>query len=155
MPPKSLRIISVGALKTPHWKDACTHYSKRLTPWCKIDNRIVKDGDSALPIAQRNLKEGQKIIAAINPKDHLICLDEGGKILSSKQFANLLDKLESRTPCFIIGGAYGLDEAVKKACHTSLSLGPMTLPHELAHVVLLEQLYRAFTILRKIPYHHE
>ncbi len=155
MPPKSLRIISVGALKTPHWKDAASHYTKRLSPWCKMESRIVKDGDSALPITKRNAKEGQNILAAINPKDYLICLDEQGKTFDSKKFAAFLDQLQSRNPCFIIGGAYGLDETVKKACHSSISLGPMTLPHELAHVVLLEQLYRAWTILHNIPYHHQ
>ncbi len=153
MPPKSLRIISVGAIKIPHWKDASTHYTKRLSAWCKVEKHMVKDGDSALPINQRKLKEGQKILTAINPKDHIICLDEGGKPFNSKQFAAFLD--ECRSPCFIIGGAYGLDENVKKASKSCISLGPMTLTHELAHVVLLEQIYRAFTILHKIPYHHE
>ncbi len=153
MPPKSLRIISVGALKIPHWKDASAHYTKRLTPWCKIEKHVVKDGDSALPIAQRKLKEAQKILTAINPREHVVCLDEGGKNLTSKQLATFLDTVGPA--CFIIGGAYGLDDTVKKACNSCLSLGSMTLPHELAHVVLLEQIYRAFTILHKIPYHHE
>ncbi len=152
---KNLRIISVGTLKTKHWKDAASHYLGRLKHWRNIEVRSVKDGDAALPIPERNYKEGQKILVTLNPKDYIICLDEHGKTMTSKQLATFLQNLENRTPCFIVGGAFGLDDTVKKASHYTLALGPMTLPHELAHVLLLEQIYRAEAILRNVPYHHE
>ncbi len=154
---KPLRIISVGALKTAHWKDASAHYNKRLKQWRNVEHLIVKDANQALSIPERNMKEGQKIIATLKPKDYIICLDEHGKTLSSKDFANFLQNLtlQAKTPCFIIGGAFGLADCVRKTAHYMLSLGPMTLPHELAHVLLLEQIYRAEAILRNIPYHHE
>ncbi len=155
---RPLHILSVGTIKTPHWKDAANHYLQRLKHWRNIEHKTVKDGDSKLPIPERNAKEGQKILAALSPKHYIICLDEHGKTFTSKQFANFLQKVSednSKIPCFVVGGAFGFDESVKKACHYTLSLGPMTLPHELAHVLLLEQLYRAEAILRNIPYHHE
>ncbi len=157
MAKKSLKIIAVGTLKTAHWKNAAEHYKKRIQHWCQIDEVIVKDGQSALPIAKRKSFEAQKIISNIQSTDLAICLDEGGKSFTSKEFASFLGKISdnsSKTPCFIIGGAFGLDVTVLNVSAHRLALGTMTLPHELAKVLLLEQLYRAESILRNTPYHH-
>ncbi len=157
MAKKPLRLLHVGALKTPHWKDAAAHYLQRLQHWRTVQQTIVKDGNSALPPAERNKWEGQKLIEAIKPHEYIICLDERGQSFTSKDFAKFLEKNSeniTRPPCFIIGGAFGLDPMVREKSHYLLSLGPMTLPHELARVVLLEQLYRAEAIVRGVPYHH-
>lgn len=154
---KPLRILAVGQLKTPHWKAAAAHYMERLRRWRDLREHLVKDGDAALPPAQRNTLEGQRLLAALNPEDSGICMDERGTAYTSTAFADLLERLSkngTRVPCFIMGGAYGLDKAVRNAAALVISLGPMTLPHELARVVLLEQLYRAECILRRVPYHH-
>ncbi len=158
MAKKPLRIIAVGALKSPHWKSAATHYKERIQHWRQVQEIIVKDGDAALPIAERNLKEGQKILAALNTRDTIICLDEKGKNFTSRDFAKFLEEISEnaiRPPCFIIGGAFGLDAAVRQKAQYCLALGPMTFPHELARVLLYEQLYRAECIVRNIPYHHD
>ncbi len=157
MAKKPLRIVAVGALKTAHWKQAAAHYTQRIQHWRALQEIIVKDGDAALPVAERNAFEGQRLLASLTPQDIVICLDEKGKNYTSQDFAKFLQHISenaTRTPCFIIGGAFGLDDKVRKAAQYKLALGPMTLPHELARVLLLEQLYRAEAIVRGVPYHH-
>ena len=154
---KPLRLLAVGQLKAPHFKQAAEHYLERLRRWRALTVTLVRDGASALPAPQRNAEEGQRLLAQLTPQDVLICLDERGTAMGSPDFARFLERLSenaTRTPCFVLGGAYGLDVTVREAATHILSLGPMTLTHELARVVLLEQLYRAECILRKVPYHH-
>jgi 23S rRNA (pseudouridine1915-N3)-methyltransferase len=118
---------------------------------------VVKDADAGLPEPDRGRLEGQRLLQAVRTDDYLICLDERGTSMPSRAFAAFLDEISAhaaRTPCFVLGGPFGLAEAVRSRAGYILSLGPMTLPHELARVVLLEQLYRAEAILRKTPYHH-
>ncbi|MDR3045909.1 MAG: 23S rRNA (pseudouridine(1915)-N(3))-methyltransferase RlmH [Desulfovibrio sp.] len=154
---KSLRLLAVGKLKTPFWQQAAAHYLERLRHTWRVTETLVRDGDAALPPAKRNADEGTRLLAALGPADIVVCLDERGKAHTSREFAALLDRLtENATavPCFVIGGAYGLDDAVLKRAALRVCLGPMTFPHEMARVVLLEQLYRADCILRGSPYHH-
>lgn len=154
---KAIRLISVGRLKVSFWKEAANHYQKRLMNWRPLTCTEVRDGDAALPMDKRKSIEGKRILEAISPQDVTLVLDERGKELSSTEMAALLCKLDREAEgraCFIIGGAFGLDEVVRKRARHILRLSAMTLPHELARVVLLEQLYRAECILRKVPYHH-
>lgn len=154
---KPLRLISVGRLKTPFWKDAAAHYLARITRWRRLECTEVRDGDAALPPDRRNALEGRHILEALTPQDVPLVLDERGCSLTSPQLAALLRQLDQEArgrACFIVGGAWGLDEAVRGRAYRLISLSAMTLPHELARVVLLEQLYRAECILRKVPYHH-
>ena len=155
---KKLRIIAVGALRSPHWKAAAAHYLERLKHWRRIHEHVVKDADASLPEAERVRLEGQRLLRTVRTDDYLICLDERGKNMSSRAFAAFLDEVSTKassTPCFVLGGPFGLAETVRSQARFLLSLGPMTLPHELARVLLLEQVYRAESILRKTPYHHE
>ena len=154
---KPLRLLSVGKLKVPFWKDAAAHYSQRINRWRRLECVEVRDGDPALPQAQRNELEGRRLLEALGPQDVPLVLDERGLSLTSPQLAALLRQLDQEArgrACFIVGGAWGLDEAVRGRACRLISLSAMTLPHELARVVLLEQLYRAECILRKVPYHH-
>ena len=154
---KHLRIAAVGALRSPHWKTAAAHYLERLKHWRRIHEHVVKDADAGLPEAERVRLEGQRLLQAVRTDDYLICLDERGKNMSSPAFAAFLNEISenaSRTPCFVLGGPFGLAEAVRSQARFVMSLGPMTLPHELARVLLLEQVYRAETMARKLPYHH-
>ena len=117
----------------------------------------MRDGDAALPPDRRNSLEGRRILEALAPQDVPLVLDERGLSLTSPQLAALLRQLDQEArgrACFIVGGAWGLDEAVRGRAYRLISLSAMTLPHELARVVLLEQMYRAECILRKVPYHH-
>ncbi len=147
--------IFVGKLKSPFWRSAADHYQTRLKRWYTYKEILVRDGSGTH--AEKKAREGQTILAKITSRDLVICLDEHGSTMTSPALAaNLQTWFEHpvKAPCFIIGGAYGLDRAVLDRADLTLRFGPMTFPHELARVMLLEQLYRAATILRKIPYHH-
>jgi len=155
---KPIRILTVGRVKAPFWKDAIEYYRERLIRWRTLTETCVRDSDPSFSIQDRITQESRAILAALTPYDIPICLDEHGMSLTSRQFAAFLAKLSSnanRIPCFIIGGPYGYNESVLKAAYKTIAFGSITLPHELARVILFEQLYRAEAILRNIPYHHE
>ncbi len=151
-----IRILAVGKIKTSFWQQAIEHYTKRIAYGYELSMNIVKDADSALPMAKRIETEAERIKKFLSPNDVIICLDEKGKSLTSRDFATFLQSVWERgkTPCFIIGGAFGLSADIKQEAAHLLCLGAMTLPHELARVVLCEQLYRAGTILSGTGYHH-
>ena len=98
-------------------------------------------------------KEAEAIRASLRPDDHLIALMEEGKPLASEPFARRLDQLGNQRLAFVIGGADGLTDALKASARWQLSLSPMTFPHELARLMLIEQLFRAQAILQGSPYH--
>lgn len=155
---RTLRILAVGRIRTPFWQQAATHYMERIRHNCRLTETVVKDGGAALPPTARNADEGARLIAAMGPTDIVVCLDEHGRNMTSRDFAGFIERLTenaTRTPCFVIGGAFGLDKSVLQRAEHKLALGPMTFPHEMARVVLLEQLYRVDAILRGAPYHHD
>lgn len=155
---KPLHLISVGRPKAVFWRDAAAHYLERLRHWRNVSESVIRDAESALPSAKRKAGEGKRILDAITRHDIAVCLDEHGRAMTSPRFSQFLEDMSSdltRTPCFIIGGPFGLDKAVLERAVHIISLGPQTLPHELARVVLLEQIYRAECIARNTPYHHE
>lgn len=151
-----IHIASVGRLREPHWKNAAETYIKRLRHGYDLIETVIKDGDSSLSAADRANLEGERLLQALKGNLKVVCLDERGGAMTSVQFARFLQQCfdTASMPCFVIGGAYGLSEAVKARADMLLSLGPMTFPHELARVLLLEQLYRADCIVRGRPYHH-
>lgn len=154
---KNIKLIAVGKIKEPFWAEAVDHYRKRLAHSLKIQEIIIKDGNARLPYAERNAEEGERILAAITPTDIPICMDEHGKTYTSVALADFIENLSldgNRSPCFIIGGAFGLSPAVLTTCRHKISLSPMTFTHEMARVLLFEQLYRADAILKGSPYHH-
>lgn len=153
---KRVRILAVGRLKVPHWLDAAGHYQNRLAHSLRLDIVNIKDADANASLVRRKEQEGERLLKQSRPGDVLICLDEGGKTLNSRQFAELLRGVfdAGKAPCFLIGGAYGLAEGVKAAAQHCISFGPMTFPHEMARVMLLEQLYRVENILAGTGYHH-
>lgn len=150
-------VISVGKLKSAHWQAAAKDYITRLRRVWQISEIVLRDGGAALTPEQRSKEEGTRILGALDNDQIVICLDEQGKHLTSRQFAGFLSDCfanRARYPCFIIGGAYGLDGEVKARASHCLCLSAMTFTHELAQVVLWEQLYRAHSILGGSPYHH-
>ena len=152
-----MRLLCVGKVKTPFWREAAAHYAERLGRWRRVELVEVRDGDAALAPAARSAQEGKHLLEALGPSGMpLIALDEGGEALDSPGLAALLRRLDEQAlrPTFVIGGPFGLSPEVRAASTRRLSLSAMTWPHELARVLLLEQLYRAECILRKVPYHH-
>lgn len=153
-------VIAVGKLKERFWKDACEEYLKRLQPYAKMTVREVADIDPAKAggIEAAREKEGAAICAALDVlgSAHMTLLDIGGRERSSEDLSRRLDTLAlggANSFAFVIGGSDGVSEAVRRRANETLSFGPITLPHNLARVVLLEQLYRAQKISRGEPYH--
>ena len=144
-------VIAVGKLKERFWKDACAEYLKRLSAYTAVTVREVPDSTIE--------REESAVLAAFDklPADaHIILLDIQGKQASSTQLADKLETLAVKGVShvvFVIGGSDGVTPAVRARCNERLSFGPITLPHNLARVVLLEQVYRAHKIMRGEPYH--
>ncbi len=151
-----IHCIIVGKPRSPHWREAAQAYELRLRRSFAMQVTAVKDGDASLGPEERMRIEGERIMRVLRPSDLAVCLDENGETMRSEAFARFLRLSldQGRRPCFIVGGAYGLARAVRGCCAKALSFGPMTFPHELAYVMLLEQLYRADMIMRGSPYHH-
>jgi 23S rRNA (pseudouridine1915-N3)-methyltransferase len=132
-----ISLIAVGRLRPPY-QDDVEHYRKMLAGRVKVD--------------QVEVREDEKVLPRIPDRAHTVLLSSDGKELTSEEFSDWLEerRRNGRDLCFVIGGPKGIDlEADER-----LSLGPMTLPHQLARVVLLEQLYRAHKILAREPYHY-
>lgn len=147
-------IICVGKIRASFWREAVAHYLQLLAPWRTVSITEIRDKRLG---TQGLAQEGEEILAKLAPQDFPIVLDAGGQVKSSPQFAQMLrdcDEKKMKRPAFIIGGPWGLAAAVLDRCPLKISLSAMTWPHELARVLLLEQLYRAENILRGGPYHH-
>lgn len=155
---RSARFLWVGKLKEPFFRDAAAHYIDRLKPLLPFEEIVLRDASGKLPPSEKSKRECRVILETLDPKDFVVCLDERGQELSSRQLAEKLrvwtEDLNIR-PCFVMGGAFGLNAAVRSRACLVWSLGRITMPHELARVVLLEQVYRAAAILKGIPYHHD
>ncbi len=153
-----ITVVAVGKLKERFWQDACAEYLKRLQPYARVDVREVPDVDPARAggVSAARDKEGSSILAALPPHAHVVLLDIGGTERTSVEFSQRLDALALRGRsdiAFTIGGSDGVSEGVRTRADETLSFGRITLPHNLARVVLLEQLYRAMKISHGEPYH--
>ena len=151
-------IVAVGKLKERFWADACAEYLKRLQPYAKTEVREVADVDPARAggVDAAREREGAAVLAALSASSHVVLLAIDGKERSSEGLARRIDELKLRGTSdivFVVGGSDGVSDAVRARADETLSFGPVTLPHNLARVVLLEQLYRAQKISRGEPYH--
>ncbi len=149
-----LSLVAVGKLR-PAFREVCDDYLARLARFVRVIEREVREAGRAGTEAQQREVEGVRLIEAIDPQTPIVLLDLAGAKWSSEQLAVELDRwrLEGRDRAVVIGGATGVSAAVRERAQVTWSLGPLTLPHELARVVVLEQLYRASTILQGTPYH--
>lgn len=156
----TVQIVCVGKLKEKYWVSACEEYAKRLKPFCKF--RIVELPESRLPNHPSDAEieagleiEGKKILEAVGSSVCIpLCIE--GKTISSPQLAKEIEKQTLNgisEISFVIGSSFGLWEKVKAAGSLRLSMSPMTFPHQLARVMLCEQIYRAFQILNHGKYH--
>ena len=157
----NIAIISVGKLKEKYLKMGIEEYTKRLGSYAKIDLIEVADekapenlSDADMEIVKK--KEGERILAKIGADTYVIALAIEGKMKSSEQLADDLQSLMTygrSKIVFIIGGSLGLHEDVMKRSDEKLSFSKMTLPHQLMKLVLIEQVYRAYRIIKNEPYH--
>ena len=154
-------VLCVGKLKEKYWTEAVNEYQKRLSRYCRIRISELKEErlpENASPADEEGVRvaEGRNILKAVSRDSFVIALDIGGKQLSSEQLAHKLDTLAAggRSDIdMIIGGSLGLSDEVKRRADFRLSFSPMTFPHQMMRVILLEQIYRAFKINRNEPYH--
>ncbi|MGA9228207.1 MAG: 23S rRNA (pseudouridine(1915)-N(3))-methyltransferase RlmH [Mesobacillus sp.] len=157
----NISIVTVGKLKEKYLKQGIEEYLKRLGSYAKVD--VIEVSDEKAPeelseteMVQVKQKEGERILAKINPDAHVIALAINGKLKSSEELADSLDKLATygkSKVAFVIGGSLGLSDEVLKRSDEQLSFSKMTFPHQLMRLILVEQIYRAFRINRGEPYH--
>lgn len=153
-----LTLVSVGKLSEPFIQEGCEFFAERIRRYAAL-NLIVVPEEKIPSRGKREYireQEGRRIRAKIRPEVFTVLVDERGNSLSSEAFARSLETWSSsglKEVAFILGGPYGLDDSLKEKADFRLSLASMTLTHGLAKMLLLEQIYRAFTILRGEPYH--
>jgi len=157
----NITIISVGKLKEKYLKMGIEEYVKRLGGYAKVELVEVPDekapeqlSDAEMEIVKK--KEGERILAKISDGMHVVALAIEGKMKSSEEMARDLESLMTYGTskiAFVIGGSLGLHEDVMKRADEKLSFGKMTLPHQLMKLVLVEQIYRSFRIIKGEPYH--
>lgn len=160
----NIKIICLGKIKEKYLNDAINEYTKRLSKFCKLE--IVELPDEKLPTSTSTAllnevkeKEAKLILNKLekNKSDYVICLDELGSELTSKELAAKIDNIStniSSSITFIIGGSLGLADVIKSKANFCLSFSKLTFPHQLFRVFVLEQLFRCFKILNNEQYHH-
>lgn len=154
-----ITLIAVGKTEDKYLIEGIEKYLSRLKHYINFNIVIIPDikNTKNLSEAQQKSKEAEFISKQINPTDVVVLLDEKGKKHSSISFSEYLNKQmigSVNNLVFIIGGPYGFDETIYKRSNTSVSLSDMTFSHQMVRLFFVEQLYRAFTILKNEPYHH-
>lgn len=149
----TINLVCVGNLKEKFWKDAAEEYKKRLSKFCKLNIIEVQEQNKYDDIEKIKQIEGEDICTKLEGKSYL--LDIGGNQYASEEFATELKlaALVNSTLTFVIGGSYGVSGKVRSAVRSRISFGKATYPHNLARIILLEQIYRAFMINSGAKYH--
>lgn len=155
-----ITLLTVGKTDIKWVKEGLEMYSSRLRHYINFELMEIPElkNVSALSREQIKLKEGELILKQLKSGDYLVLMDERGKEFRSLQFASMLEDRMNRggkDMVFVIGGAYGFSDAVYSRADDKISLSKMTFSHQLVRTIFAEQLYRAFTIMRGEPYHHE
>ena len=155
-----ITLLTVGKTDKDWVKQGLDIYTSRLKHYIQFSISEIPElkNVSALSKEQIKAKEGELILKSLKPADDVILLDEHGKEYTSTGFASFLQKkmaLEGRDIVFIIGGAYGFSDDVYKRANSKISLSQMTFSHQMVRAIFAEQIYRAFTIMKGEPYHHE
>ena len=156
----NIELIVVGKTDMKEVEALVSMYTKRLNHYVRFAITTLADvrNTKKLSEAEQKRLEGEAILRLINDSDHLMLLDEHGLELRSLEFADLIQKRMSsgtKRLVFVIGGPYGFSDAVYQRANSKLSLSKMTFSHQIVRAIFTEQLYRAFTILKNEPYHHE
>ena len=156
-----ITILSVGKIKEKYLQEAMKEYEKRLSRYCKLE--IIEVADEKTPEQaskkeelQIREKEGERLLKHIREDAYVITLEINGNELTSEQFAKKIEKLGvtgNSHIYFVIGGSIGLGENIRSRSNYPLSFSKMTYPHQLMRVILLEQIYRGYRIVRGEPYH--
>ena len=157
----NIKIICIGNLKEKYWKEAVLEYGKRLDSYCKLEIAELKEAKlpnnaSSADEVQVKEAEGLEILKRIAKNEYVITLEIKGKKLTSEQLSLKINDLTlagKSDITFVIGGSLGLSEEVSRRANFKLSFSDMTFPHQMMRVILLEQIYRSFKIMKNEPYH--
>ena len=157
----NIDIIAIGKIKEKYIKEAIKEFQKRLSRYCKLKLIELDDEKAPQNLSNKDMdlikrKEGQRILNKLNQSSYVIALDIKGKNLSSEEFASKIGNLMvegNNDITFIIGGSIGLADEVLSRSNLKLSFSKMTFPHQLMRLILLEQVYRGFKIMKHEPYH--
>lgn len=155
-----IKLLAVGKTDHSAIQSLIEEYIKRVNFYIKFDLEIILDLKNTKNISEtiQKEKEGELILKKISNSDDLILLDENGKQFGSVDFSGFIQKKMNsglKQLIFVIGGPYGFSDAVYQRANGKLSLSKMTFSHQMVRVFFIEQIYRAFTILRNEPYHHQ
>lgn len=159
--PMNITLLCLGRLKEDYLRLACDEYEKRLSGFCKFNVEVLepeklRENPSNSEIETALEKEGQRLLKKTAPNSFICAMCVEGKQLSSEELALRLEKIPLEgygQGVFIIGSSYGLSGEVKNAAHLKLSMSKMTFPHQLARVMLMEQIYRGYSIINNRKYH--
>jgi len=149
-----INIVCVGSIKEKYFIEAITEYKKRLSRFCSLSIIEVQEEAQEKSIIKKIEKESENLLKAC--KGAIFLLDRQGKMLSSEELSQSIDSTTSlgvSEISFVIGGSNGVSDNLKRKAKQTISFGKITFPHQLFRVVLLEQIYRAFSILNNSPYH--
>ncbi len=154
-----ITLIVLGKTTEKYLNEGIDIYLKRINRYCKFNIKALPElkNTKSMPVELQRAKEGDILLEEMAHYQECILLDEHGKHYRSEEFAAIIEKkliIGKRDLAFIVGGPYGFDPRVVKAAHSQLSLSPMTFSHQLIRLIFVEQLYRAFTIIRGEPYHN-
>ena len=155
-----ITLIAIGKTEDKYLIEGIDKYLGRLKHYINFNMIIIPDVKNTknLTEAQQKTKEAELLLKQLNNSDVVVLLDEKGKKFTSVQFSQYINKQmvgSVQNLVFIIGGPYGFDESIYKRSNSSISLSDMTFSHQMVRLFFVEQLYRAFTILKNEPYHHE
>lgn len=155
-----IQLLVIGKTDENYLQIGIADYVTRICKYLPFELLVLPDlkQRKSLSIAQQKILEGEKILSVISNADYLVLLDEGGTLFDSPGFASQIQKQINsglKKLIFVVGGPYGFSKEVYERSNSSVSLSSMTFPHQLVRLIFLEQLYRAMTILRNEPYHHD
>jgi len=155
----TIKLLAIGKTDSASLQDLIVKYEKRLRHYIKFELEIIPDIKNVknLSETQQKKKEGELILKNLNATDVLVLLDENGKQFGSVEFSDYLQKKMNsgiKQLVLVIGGPYGFSDTIYNKAQAKISLSKMTFSHQMVRLFLVEQLYRAFTILKNEPYHH-
>ena len=153
-------LLAIGKTDEKYLETGIRKYMDRIVHYVPFEMKLLPDikNRKNLGFEQQKQAEGEWLLAELQPGDGLVLLDENGKQFTSREFSSLLDRKITNGPkrlVFVIGGPYGFSQAMYQRAQDSISLSAMTFSHQMVRLIFVEQLYRAFSILRGEPYHHD
>lgn len=153
-----ISILAIGRTDEDTIKTLIDKYSKRLERFCQFEFKTLADVNRKLAVEQQRKKEAELFLKHIKKNQHIILLDERGKMFSSIEFSKWIAKkgVQSESNLtFLIGGPYGFDNSIYQLNHEKISLSKMTFSHQMVRPFVIEQIYRGFSIINRLPYHHQ